>query len=69
MAPAKTPHEIISRLNAEVVRALKASELQERISGLGAEPIGSAPQELGAHMRAEIEKLQKAVKATGLRRD
>ncbi|OGA44923.1 MAG: hypothetical protein A3F74_25750 [Betaproteobacteria bacterium RIFCSPLOWO2_12_FULL_62_58] len=69
VAPAKTPHEIISRLNAEVVRALKASELQERISGLGAEPIGSAPQELGAHMRAEIEKLQKAVKATGLRRD
>ena len=36
---------------------------------LSAEITLAAPQELGAHMRAEIEKLQKAVKATGLRRD
>lgn len=69
VAPARTPSPVISRLNAELVRAVKARDMQERISGLGAEPIGSTPQELGAHMRAERDKLQKAVKAANLRRD
>lgn len=69
VAPAKTPENIISRLNTEVVRALKTPEIQQRISGLGAEPIGSTPRELGAYMRAEIDKLQKAVKAANLRRE
>lgn len=69
VAPAKTPESVISRLNAEVVKALKTPELQQRISGLGAEPIGSTPRELGAHMRAEIDKLRKAVKAANLRRE
>lgn len=69
VAPVKTPRDIISKLNGEAVRALKASDLQERISALGAEPIGSTPQELGAYMRAEIAKLGKAVKAANLRRE
>ena len=69
VAPVKTAENIISRLNTEVVRALKTPEVQQRISGLGAEPIGSTPQELGAHMRAETDKLQKAIKAANLRRE
>lgn len=69
VAPAKTPNQIIGKLNAEMVRALKATDLQDRISGLGAEPIGSTPQELGSYMRAETAKMQKAVKAANLRRE
>ncbi len=69
VAPARTPSQIIGKLNAEVVKALKASELQERISGLGAEPIGSTAQDLGSYMRAETEKMQKAVKVANLRRE
>lgn len=69
VAPAKTPDGVLSALNAEVNRALKTREVQQRISGLGAETIGSTPQELGAYMRAEIDKLRKAVKAANLRRE
>jgi tripartite-type tricarboxylate transporter receptor subunit TctC len=69
VAPAKTPEKIISRLHTEAVRAVKSPELQERVANLGAEPIGSTPQELGAYMRGQIAKLQKAVVAANLRRE
>lgn len=67
--PAGTPNPIISRLNAEAVRALRTPEMQERISGLRAEPIGSTPEQLASHLCTEVEKLQKAVKAAGLRQE
>ena len=69
VAPAKTPAEIVSRLNAEANRALKTPEVRQRLSALGAEAIGSTPEELGAHLRAQIDKLGKAVKAANLRRE
>lgn len=69
VVPASTPNSIISKLNAEAVKALRTPELQERISGLGAEPIGSTPEQLASHLRAQLEKLQEAAKAAGLRRE
>jgi tripartite-type tricarboxylate transporter receptor subunit TctC len=69
VAPVKTPAEIISRLNAEANRALKTPEVRQRISALGAEAIGSTPGELGVYMRAQIDKLSKAVKAANLHRE
>jgi tripartite-type tricarboxylate transporter receptor subunit TctC len=69
VAPMKTPAEVIARLNTEAVKAVKTPDVQQRISGLGAESIGSTAEELGAHMRAEIDKLHKAVKAANLRRE
>ena len=69
VVPASTPNSIISKLNAEAVKALRTPELQERISGLGAEPIGSTPEQLASHLRVQLEKLQRAAKAAGLRRE
>jgi len=69
VAPLKTPAEIIARLNAEAVKAVKAPDAQQRVSGLGAESIGSTSEELGAHMRSEIAKLRKAVAAANLQRE
>lgn len=69
VAPMKTPGEIIARLNAEAVKAVKAPDAQQRVSGLGADSIGSTPDELGAHMRSEIAKLRTAVAAANLRRE
>jgi tripartite-type tricarboxylate transporter receptor subunit TctC len=69
MAPAKTPTAIITRMNAEVVKVLRTAEFQERLSGLGAEPIGTSPQELGTFMREQVEKMRKAVKESGARPD
>lgn len=62
VAPAKTPSALIWKVNGEIVKALKMSEFQERLSALGAEPIGSSPQELDAFTRAQVEKMRKAGK-------
>jgi len=69
VAPAKTPPAILSNLNAEVVKALKTSELQERLSNLGADPIGSTQRELAAYLPEQLEKMRKAVKDSGARPD
>lgn len=69
VAPAKTPATIISKVNAEVLKVLKVPEFQERISGLGAEPIGTGPEALATFMRAQLEKMRKAVKDSGARPD
>ena len=69
MAPAKTPTAIIARMNAEVVKVLKTVEFQERLSCLGAEPLGTTAQELATFMREQVEKMRKAVKDSGARPD
>jgi tripartite-type tricarboxylate transporter receptor subunit TctC len=69
VAPAKTPLTVISKVNAEVVKALKTLEFQERLSGLGAEAIGTSAQELDAFTRAQVEKMRKAVRESGARPD
>ena len=69
VTPVKTPQPIIARMNAEVWKALKSSDLPERIAALGAEPIGSTPETLAAFIRVQLEKMDKAVKASGARPD
>ena len=65
VAPARTPEGILSKLNAEIARILKAPEFQERLAALGAEPISSTQQELAAFMQVQTEKMRKAVKESG----
>ena len=65
LAPAKTPTPIITRLNTEFVKAMKAPDILEKLSGLGAEAKGSTPDEFAAYIRAETEKMRAAVKASG----
>jgi tripartite-type tricarboxylate transporter receptor subunit TctC len=69
MVPARTPPEIISRLHAESVKALNRPDVKERFGATDFEPIGSTPEQFGAHIRSEIEKWGKIVKASGLRPD
>jgi tripartite-type tricarboxylate transporter receptor subunit TctC len=59
-APAGTPQEIVTRLNAEVNRVLRLPEIRERFAGMGVEPAGSTPDELAAgikRVRAQIEQV------------
>jgi len=66
-APAATPREIIARLNAEQLQMLKSAEFRERLAELGADTLGSTPQEYTDHIRRQIEKMRLAVKVSGLR--
>jgi tripartite-type tricarboxylate transporter receptor subunit TctC len=63
LAPAGTPPEVVRKIHADVVRALAAPEFKERLLSQGAQPIGSTPQQLAAHIAAETAKWAKVVKA------
>jgi len=68
-APAGTPPAIVQRLQAEVVSALKDPALLQRLSTLGAEPVGSTPEELSRFVRSEYDKWGKVVRQAGIRLD
>jgi tripartite-type tricarboxylate transporter receptor subunit TctC len=65
LAPAGTPDEIIAKLHAACVRALKEADVIERLARDGAEPVGNTPQETARYIAGEIDKWGKAVKASG----
>ena len=66
-APAGTPKEIIVKLNAEILKALKSPDIIEYMKRDGAEPVGSTPEELGAYLAREVAKYAKLVKAANLK--
>ena len=66
-APAGTPKEIVSRLNGEILKALKSPEVIDYMKKDGADPVSSTPDELAAYFRREIEKYAKLVKAANLK--
>jgi tripartite-type tricarboxylate transporter receptor subunit TctC len=61
VAPAGTPKPIIDKLAAETQRILKIPDVAERLSGLGAEPVGNSPDEFAAFIKAEIAKWKKVI--------
>jgi tripartite-type tricarboxylate transporter receptor subunit TctC len=67
LAPAKTPGQIINKLNSEVVAILQHPELKERLQGLGAEVTTSTPGELNDYIRSEIAKWGEIIKAAGIK--
>ncbi len=66
MVPAATPRAIIARLHDETVKALKAPDLQQRLASEGCEPVGSTPEQLAAHIKTEMARWAKIVKASGM---
>jgi len=69
VAPAKTPRDLIGRINAEVVRVLQLPDVRKVLGDNGMIPLPSTPEEFGAHLRAEITKWAKVVKEAGVRVD
>ncbi len=66
MAPAKTPKEIVTRLNEEVLKALATPEVKERFAALGADAWTLKPEQFDAYIRDEIKSNAVLVKAAGL---
>jgi tripartite-type tricarboxylate transporter receptor subunit TctC len=65
-APAATPRDVITRLNLETVRALGQPEMKAKLLAQGMIAASSTPEQLGANLRADHERLAKLVKATGM---
>ncbi len=68
-APAQLPQERLARIHAETIKALKAPDMKDRLATLGADPVGSSPEAFSAFMKAENNKWEKVVKASGARAD
>jgi tripartite-type tricarboxylate transporter receptor subunit TctC len=65
VAPAGTPKNIIETLHRAVVEALKDPDVAQKLSGLGIDPVGSAPDEFRAYIKSEIPKWAAVIKASG----
>jgi len=66
MTPAKTPRDIVNRLNEEVVKALASPDVKERFAKLGADAWTLKPEQFDAYIKEEIASNAKLVKAAGL---
>lgn len=64
-APLNTPKQLIAKINADLVQALKHPELQERLFAVGAEAVGSTPAEFGAFLKKETERWEKVLREGG----
>lgn len=67
VAPAATPKPIVEALSVETARILRLADVNKRISELGAEPVGSTPQQYAAFIQSEIVKWRKVIKDAGVR--
>ena len=61
--PAGTPRDIVAKVNAELVKMLKAPEMKEKILQQGGLAGGTSPEEFTAYVKAEIDKWAKVAKA------
>ena len=66
-APANTPREIVSRLNAEISRALNSAAVREKLMTEGLDPKTTSPEEMTTYLRAEYERWGKVVKAAQIK--
>ena len=68
LAPAATPANIINALNDHIVKSIRSPEIAQRFAYEGAEAIASSPAQFASHIRAELGRWEKVVKASdGLR--
>ena len=69
LAPARTPANIVSRLNQEIVRVLGRPDVKEKFLNTGVEAVGGSPDEFRAAIAAEMARLGKVIKDAGIREE
>jgi tripartite-type tricarboxylate transporter receptor subunit TctC len=69
LAPAGTPPEIVNRLSAEIAKIAKSPEIRERLVAMGAEPVGSTPEEFKAVIDRDIAKWKPLAQKVNIRID
>jgi tripartite-type tricarboxylate transporter receptor subunit TctC len=69
VVPVKVPHEIVQRLNHEMVKALALPDVKQRLASLGADIVGSSIEETAQIFRRDIEKFTKVAHAANIHAD
>ena len=65
-APARTPKDIIAKVNGEMVHMLRMPEVRERILQEGADPVGSTPEQFASRLASEMAKWAMVARKTGM---
>ena len=65
-APAGTPREVVGKVQGEMAKALKLSDVREHLAKDGAEPVGSTPEEFAARVRTELDKWGKVARTANI---
>jgi len=69
VAPAKTPRDIIQKLNGEIADILRQKDVAEKLLGQGAIPIGDSPEQFAQYIRADIDKWGAVVRSANIKAD
>ena len=69
VATGGSPPAAIARLNAEANKALKAPDVREKLIAQAMYPVGTTPEQFGAHIRSEMAKYAKVIKEAGIKVD
>jgi len=67
--PAGVPKDIVARLNREINAALSSPDVREKILATGLLPVGGTAEQFDAHIRREMERWAKVIKARGIKAD
>jgi len=67
MAPGGTPREIVNRLAQETAKAINESDIKDRFSQIGIEPVGNTPAEAAKFLDAEVAKWAKVITTAGVK--
>jgi tripartite-type tricarboxylate transporter receptor subunit TctC len=65
LAPAKTPPDIIERINRATIDALRSSEVKAKLAEQGSEPVGNTPEEFKTFIASELVKWRRLVEVSG----
>ena len=66
LAPAGTPRDIVSKLNGVIVAIVAEPEMKNYLIGQGVDPVTNTPEQFAAHIKSEVPKFAKIVKAAGI---
>ena len=67
LAPAKTPGEILARLQKEIAAVLGEPDIRSRYATLGIEPVGNTPAQFAEQIRADLARWEKVVRQANIR--
>lgn len=65
--PAATPRELVNRIYGDLAKVLQQPDFRERIAGMGADVIGSTPDQFAAFMKAESAKWGRVIREANIR--
>jgi tripartite-type tricarboxylate transporter receptor subunit TctC len=67
LVPAKTPRDVINRLNQATLKAVQTADVRERLAKLGAEPFTMSPDQFDSYIKEELSQNAEIIKAAGIK--